>query len=48
MTNILRFARQGFIGDVTWHDTWPGVLAIVVSSLALGALALRGLRRLLP
>jgi ABC-2 type transport system permease protein len=48
MTNILRMARQGFIGHVTWHDTWPGLLAITVLVLALGGLALRGLRRFLP
>jgi ABC-2 type transport system permease protein len=48
MTNILRMARQGFIGDVTWQDTWPGLLAIAALVVVLGALALRGLRRLLP
>jgi ABC-2 type transport system permease protein len=48
MTNILRMARQGFIGDITWHETWPGLLAITALVLALGALALRGLRRYLP
>ena len=34
VTNILRLARQGFLGDVTWHGTWGGLLAI----LALGTL----------
>jgi ABC-2 type transport system permease protein len=48
ITNVLRMARQGFIGDVTWHDTWPGLLAIVVLVVALGGLALRGLKRYLP
>jgi ABC-2 type transport system permease protein len=48
MTNILRMARQGFIGDVTWHQTWPGLLALVALVLGFGALALRGLRRYLP
>ena len=28
MTNILRMARQGFLGDITWHHTWPGLVAI--------------------
>ncbi|MGZ0220893.1 MAG: hypothetical protein ACKVIY_17980, partial [Acidimicrobiales bacterium] len=23
-TNVIRMARQGFIGDVSWADTWPG------------------------
>jgi ABC-2 type transport system permease protein len=48
MTNILRMARQGFVGDVTWHETWPGLLAIGVLVLVLGSLALRNLRRLVP
>ncbi|MEI6496470.1 MAG: ABC transporter permease [Actinomycetota bacterium] len=35
-TYILRLARQGFLAGVTWHDTWPGLLSIVVlSSLAM-------------
>lgn len=27
-TNVLRMARQGFLGQVTWADTWPGILAL--------------------
>ncbi|MEM8619934.1 MAG: ABC transporter permease [Actinomycetota bacterium] len=27
-TNILRLGRQGFLGDVTWADTWGGLVAI--------------------
>jgi ABC-2 type transport system permease protein len=30
VTNVLRLTRQGFIGPVTWDQTWPGLLAIVV------------------
>lgn len=30
VTNLMRMIRQGFIGDVTWADTWPGLLVIVV------------------
>jgi ABC-2 type transport system permease protein len=48
ITNILRMARQGFVGDVTWHDTWPGLLAITSLVGALGAVALRDLRRFAP
>ncbi len=29
-TNILRLARQGFLGEVTWDNTWGGLVAIVV------------------
>ena len=38
-TNVMSFARQGFIGDITWGTTWPGLLAIVVmvSVTVLGA-----------
>jgi ABC-2 type transport system permease protein len=45
-TNILRLAREGFLGGVTWDDTWGGLVAIAV----LGSLSLwfakRGLDRL--
>ena len=27
-TEVLRFARQGFIGDITWSVTWPGLVAM--------------------
>ena len=30
VTNVLRMTRQGFLGEVTWADTWPGLLVIVV------------------
>ncbi|MFT5202443.1 MAG: ABC-2 type transport system permease protein [Candidatus Aldehydirespiratoraceae bacterium] len=29
-TNVMRMVRQGFLGQVTWADTWPGLLAISV------------------
>jgi len=50
MTNILRMSRQGFLtpGDVTWAQTWPGLLAIFGSVAVGGLLAMRGLRRILP
>lgn len=48
MTNVLRLARQGFVGDVTWEATWPGVLVLLLGTALLGAFALRGLRRLIP
>lgn len=28
MTNVLRFARQGFLGDVTWDQSWGGLVAM--------------------
>ncbi len=47
-TNILRLGRQGFLGQVTWHDTWPGLLAIVGLGAALTLFADRGLKKLTP
>ena len=45
-TNILRLAREGWLGNVTWNDTWGGLVAIVaVSGLTL-TFAYRGLAKL--
>lgn len=45
MTNVLRFARQGFLGDITWDQTWGGLVAMAVM-LAVGTgYAITGLRR---
>lgn len=36
LTNVLRLGRTGFLGDVTWSDSWGGLLALgVLSSLSL-------------
>jgi ABC-2 type transport system permease protein len=43
MTNILRMARQGFLGDVTWHHTWPGLLALAIVGAISTVWARRGL-----
>lgn len=47
LTNILELARQGFLGDVAWRTTWPGLVAIVASLVVLWAFAVTGLRRLI-
>ena len=44
-TQILDASRQGFIGGVTWGDTWPGLLALAGLLAVLTAFALRGMRR---
>jgi ABC-2 type transport system permease protein len=44
-TNVLELARQGMIGQVTWHHTWPGLVAIAGSMAVLWAFALTGVRR---
>lgn len=43
MTNVLELARQGFLGDVVWSSTWPGVVALAGMTAALGLFARRGL-----
>ena len=47
-TNLLRMSRQGFLGPVTWHDTWPGLLAFAGMGVALLLFADRGLKKLNP
>jgi ABC-type multidrug transport system permease subunit len=44
-TQIIEAAREGFVGGVTWGDTWPGLLALAGLLAVLTALALRGMRR---
>ena len=48
MTNVLTLARQGFLGDVTWADTWPGLLALAGMSLVLVGMASRALAKVTP
>lgn len=44
MTNVLRLGREGLLGEVTWANTWPGLLALAIMG-ALGVVyAIRGLR----
>jgi ABC-type multidrug transport system permease subunit len=45
VTQIVEAARQGFVGGVTWGETWPGLLALAGLLAVLSALALRGMRR---
>ncbi len=45
VTRVIEAARQGFLGDVTWATTWPGLLAIAGMLAILGSLALREMRR---
>ncbi len=44
-TQIVEAARQGFVGGVTWGDTWPGLLALAGLLAVLTAFALRGMHR---
>lgn len=45
LTQVLEAARQGFVGGVTWADTWPGLVALAGLLAVFGALALRAMRR---
>jgi ABC-type multidrug transport system permease subunit len=44
-TNVVDAARQGFIGGVSWAETWPGIVALLGLLILLGAWALREMRR---
>ena len=48
LTNMLELARQGFLGEVTWGTTWPGLVAIVASTAVLWVFAVTGLKKLTP
>ena len=45
VTKVIEATRQGFVGAVTWANTWPGLLALTVLLALLGTLALREMRR---
>jgi ABC-2 type transport system permease protein len=45
VTQVMDAARQGFVGDVSWAQTWPGILALAGLLALLGAWALREMRR---
>lgn len=45
VTQIVEAARQGFVGPVTWGETWPGLVALAGLTALMIAFALRGMRR---
>ncbi len=45
VTNVIDAARQGFVGGVSWAETWPGLLALFGLLAVFGAWALREMRR---
>jgi ABC-type multidrug transport system permease subunit len=45
VTQVVDAARQGFVGAVTWTETWPGILALAGLLALLGTLSLREMRR---
>ena len=48
MSNVLRLARVGFLGPVTWEDCWGGLLALAVGTLLTALFAARQFRNLVP
>ena len=48
VTNVLTLARQGFLGDITWAATWPGLIAIAGLGAALVLFAARGMAKVIP
>lgn len=44
MTNVLRLARQGFIGDVTWANSWGGLIAIAAMLVLSSVFAMTGIK----
>ena len=45
VTKVIDAMRQGFVGGVTWSETWPALLAIAALLAVLGTAALRGMNR---
>ena len=48
MTNVLALGRQGYIGEVSWSQTWPGLVALAGMAAFFALFALRGMRRVIP
>lgn len=48
MTYILELARQGFLDDVAWSNTWPGLLGLAGMSAVLITFAITGMRKATP
>jgi ABC-2 type transport system permease protein len=45
VTQIVEAVRQGFVGSVSWQDTWQGLLALAGLMALMLTAALRGMRR---
>jgi ABC-2 type transport system permease protein len=48
ITQVLDLARQGYIGDLSWGATWPGLVALAAVGAGLWTFAATGLRKLTP
>lgn len=45
VTHVLEGVRQGFLGSVTWHQTWPALVSVAGLLAVFALLAARGLER---
>ncbi|MBV6507762.1 MAG: hypothetical protein JJLCMIEE_00819 [Acidimicrobiales bacterium] len=48
MTYIMELARQGFIGEVAWESTWPGLVSIACGVTFFAIFAWRMFQRVTP
>lgn len=48
MTNVLALAREGFLGEVTWAGTWPGLVALAGLIAAALLFAARAMQKVTP
>ena len=46
VTPMLAMTRQGFLGEVSWAETWPGLAVVVAGLVLFGTFASSQLRRL--
>ena len=47
VTQVLEMVRQGFLtGEITWAETWPGLVALAGMIAVMALFALRGMRRM--
>jgi ABC-2 type transport system permease protein len=47
VTQVVEMVRQGFVaGNVTWAETWPGLVALAGLLAVLSVFALRGMRKM--
>jgi ABC-type multidrug transport system permease subunit len=45
VNHVLTAVRQGFIGNLTWGNTWPGLVTLVGLAVLFGAVAVHQLHR---
>lgn len=48
MTNVLGLAREGFLGEVTWAGTWPGLVSLGGLVAAATLFAATSMRKVTP